>query len=77
MSALAGLGWTLMGVAVLMWLAILAVPFVPMLEGRRVGAGVALWLGGEVLFALGALAAAPSVLKSHWLRRLLRGGRDE
>ncbi|MDZ4778407.1 MAG: hypothetical protein SGJ23_16620, partial [Alphaproteobacteria bacterium] len=71
MSALTLLGWALMAVAVLMWLALIAVPFAPQLEGRRMGTAVLLWLGGETLFALGALAAAPALLKSHWLRKLL------
>lgn len=70
MSALTLAGWALMAVAVLMWLALLAVPFLPQLEGRRWGAALILWLGGEVLFGLGALAAAPGLLKSHWLRKL-------
>jgi len=74
MSALTLLGWALMAVAVLLWLALIAVPFAPQLEGRRVGTALLLWLGGETLFALGALAAAPALLKSHWLRKLL--GRD-
>jgi hypothetical protein len=75
MSALTLLGWALMAVAVLMWLALIAVPFAPQLEGRRMGAALVLWLGGETLFALGALAAAPALLKSHWLRKLL--GREK
>ncbi|GEM_PF-5653329 len=75
MSALTLLGWALMAVAVLMWLALIAVPFAPQLEGRRMGTAVLLWLGGETLFALGALAAAPALLKSHWLRKLL--GREK
>lgn len=75
MSALTFAGWALMAVAVLMWLALLAVPFLPQLEGRRWGAALILWLGGETVFALGALAAAPALLKSHWLRKLL--GRDK
>jgi hypothetical protein len=73
-QALAALGWALMGLAVAMWLAVLAVPFLPALEGRRWLAFFALWLGGEALFAIGALMAAPALLKSHWLRRVL--GRD-
>jgi hypothetical protein len=74
-GALAVAGWTLMGVAVVMWLAVLAVPFLPVFEGRRTVAFLGLWLGGEALFAIGALLAAPALLKSHWLRRLL--GRDK
>lgn len=76
MSALTIFGWALMAVAVLMWLALIAVPFAPQLEGRRMRAALLLWLGGETLFALGALAAAPALLKSHWLRKLL-GRRDD
>ena len=75
LGGLALLGWGLMGIAVLMWLALIAVPFAPQLEGRRTGAALLLWLGGETLFALGALAAAPALLKSHWLQRLI--GRDK
>ena len=75
MSALTLAGWALMAVAILMWLALIAVPFAPQLEGRRMGAALLLWLGGETLFALGALAAAPALLKSHWLQRLI--GRDK
>lgn len=71
--ALAVAGWTLIGVAVAMWLAVLAVPFLAVLEGRRWIAFLVLWLGGEALFAVGALMAAPALLKSHWLRRILRG----
>lgn len=76
MSALSMFGWALMAAAVLAWLALLAVPFAPQLEGRRLGAALVLWLGGETLFGLGALMAAPALLKSHWLRRLF-GKRDE
>jgi hypothetical protein len=71
MQALAVAGWALMGVAVLMWLALIAVPFLDVFAGRRWFAALALWLGGEVIFAVGALMAAPALLKSHWLRRLL------
>lgn len=70
------LGWALMAMAVLMWLALIAVPFLPQLEGRRVATGFILWLGGEAVFGVGALMAAPALLKSHWLRRLF-GKRDE
>lgn len=73
-QTLAIAGWTLMGVAVAMWLAVLAVPFLPALEGRRWVSFLALWLGGEALFAIGALMAAPALLKSHRLRRLLGRG---
>lgn len=76
MSALSLIGWALMATAVLAWLALIAVPFAPALEGRRVGTAFLLWLGGETLFAVGALLAAPSMLKSHWVRRLF-GHRDE
>jgi hypothetical protein len=76
MSALSVLGWALMATAVVMWLALIAVPFAPQLEGRRLGVALILWLGGETLFGLGALMAAPALLKSHWLRRLM-GRRDE
>lgn len=72
--ALAVAGWTLIGVAVAMWLAVLSVPFAPWFEGRRWVAFLALWLGGETVFAIGALMAAPALLKSHWWRRLF--GRD-
>lgn len=75
LRALAVAGWALMGVAVAMWLALIAVPFAPWFEGRRWLAFLVLWLGGEALFALGALMAAPALLKSHWLRRML-GRRD-
>lgn len=61
-----------MGVAVAMWLAVLAVPFLAVFEGRRWLAFLVLWLGGEALFALGALMAAPALLKSHWLQRVLK-----
>lgn len=71
MQALAIAGWALMGVAVLMWLALIAVPFLDVFAGRRWTAALVLWLGGEVIFAVGALMAAPALLKSHWLRRLL------
>ena len=76
MSALSLTGWALMAMAIAAWLALLAVPFVPQLEGRRLGTALVLWLGGETAFAIGALMAAPALLKSHWLRRLF-GTRDE
>jgi hypothetical protein len=76
MSALALTGWALMATAILAWLALIAVPFVPALEGRRIGTAFLLWLGGEALFAVGAMLAAPSLLKSHWVRRLFGRGNE-
>jgi hypothetical protein len=74
LGALAVTGWALMGIAVLMWIAMLAVPFLGVFEGRRAAAFLVLWLGGEILFATGALMAAPQLLRGRtdWLKRLFR-----
>jgi hypothetical protein len=76
LGALAGIGWALMGIAILMWIAMLAVPFLDVFEGRRTLAFMTLWLGGEALFAGGALMAAPQLLsgRANWVKRLFRRG---
>jgi hypothetical protein len=78
LRALAFLGWALIILAVISWCAILAVPFLPGLEGRRWAAFFVLWLGGEILFAVGALLAAPALLKDRGaaLRKWF-GGKDQ
>lgn len=63
--ALAILGWALIGLAIISWIAILAVPFLPVLDGRRWISFMGLWLGGEILFTIGALLAAPLLLKGR------------
>jgi hypothetical protein len=63
--ALALIGWALIGLALLCWAAVFAVPFLPMLEGRRWISFMGLWLGGEILFTIGALMAAPLLLKGR------------
>jgi hypothetical protein len=64
-QALAWIGWALIIAAVLAWLSIFAVPFVPFLEGRRLMWALGLWIGGEILFTIGALLAAPMLLKNR------------
>lgn len=63
--AMAIIGWVLLALSLAAFLALFAVPFLPVFAGYRAAWAVGLLIASEVLFWAGAGLAAPELLKNR------------
>jgi hypothetical protein len=62
-------GFVLLGLACLLWLAIVAIPLLPITLGQKAALAPTVLMLGEILFWMGALLVGKAVAQQyrHWL----------